>query len=157
MKELLTAPGMTPRILFAAYARLASGEPFAAGTSVVAPPAPSKPDLAELFAAERTRVGEELTEKESARLPVDAAALTEGVAAALHHVADLEITTRAERERFLSFVRAPGSTESELVILYLTAMHHLSVAAGLARAAELARTTKVVVVRERRFDIPASW
>lgn len=156
--ELLAAPGMTPRMLFAAYARLVSGEaPLVADSPVPPRSSSTRVDITSLFAAECKRVDEEIVEKEAARLPVDATALTEGVAAALHRADEVEIVTRAERERMLGFVRGRGNAETELVVVCLTAMHHLSVAAGLTRAAELARTNKVVVIREKRFDLPATW
>lgn len=156
--ELLTAPGMTPRMLFAAYARVVAGEPSAAPESALAPRPADKPvDVGELLAAECKRVDEELAEKESSGLPVDGTTLIEGVAAGLRRADDVEIVTRAERERMLAFVRGRSSADTELVVVCLTAMHHLSVAAGLTRAADLARTNKVVVIREKRFDLPATW
>ncbi len=51
-------------------------------------------------------------------------------------------------------MKAPGH---ELVLVYLTSSQHGSVASTLAKAAELARSTKVVVVREKRFDFPSTW
>ena len=42
-------------------------------------------------------------------------------------------------------------------MVYLTSSQHGSVAATLAKATELARNTKVVIVREQRFDFPSTW
>jgi hypothetical protein len=155
MNELLTAPGVTPRILGAAYSRALAGKPmWESDVERNAYPRVARPMLTELFETERARVESELDEKERANLPIDAGELAEGLAAALAYVPQLELETRSERERILTVVRAPGS---ELTILYLTSSHHASVAAGLARASELARSGKVAIVREKRFDFPASW
>ena len=157
--ELLTAPGMTPRMLFAAYARIVAGEPAVSLEGAVAPrPTPaSLGAVSELLAAECKRVDEELVEKEAGASPVDATSLIEGIGAALRRADEVEIVVRAERERMLGFVRGRGNPDTELVIVCLTAMHHLSVSAGLSRAADLARTNKVVIIRERRFDLPTTW
>ncbi|HVH40681.1 MAG TPA: hypothetical protein VM925_00005, partial [Labilithrix sp.] len=151
VKQLLTAPGVTPRLLATAYARALAGRPI---SDAEEQPASDRPVLASFIEVERARVESEIDEKVRANLPVDAAELAEGIAAALSFVPRLEVETRSERERFITTVRAPGG---ELVVLYLTSSHHSSVAAGLSRAAELARSTKVAVVREKRFDFPPSW
>lgn len=153
--QLLTAPGMTPRLLATAYARaLAGKDVFDAVAEPAAEPADRSSALASHHDAERSRVVRELEEKEAADMPFDAAELAEGIAAALSFLPRLEIETRSERERYFTTVRAPGG---ELVIVYLTAAHHSAVAAGLTRAAELARSSKVAIVREQRFDFPTSW
>ncbi len=154
VKELLGTPGMTPRMLAAAYARLLAGKPLRDPDTSGPERTAHQPVLSEIFESERIRVRGELEERESARLPIDATELAEGLAGALAHVEGLEVTTRSERERLLTHVRAPGG---DLVIVYLTSSHHASVGAGLTRAAELARTTKVAIVREKRFALPASW
>lgn len=155
LDELLTAPGVTPRILAAAYTRALAGKPIE--EPALCPPVSGGAGalvLTELFEAERARASAELEEKEEARLPVDGAELAEGLSCALSYVARLELDTRLERERVTTIVRAPGG---ELTLLYLVSSHHVSVAAGLARAAEMACTTKVALVREKRFEFPPSW
>lgn len=156
VEHLLTAPGITPRLLASAYARALVGKSIFDAS--VAEPAtePTDPRAALMthHDGERARVTSELDEKISSNAPFDAAELAEGIAAALSFVPRLELETRSERERYFTTVRAPGA---ELVIVYLTASHHTAVAAGLVRATELARSSKVAVLREKRFEFPTSW
>jgi hypothetical protein len=151
---LLRAPGMTPRLLATAYARAMAGKEAVSTAEPPAEPVDARSVVRAQWEIERSRAASELEEMGKANVPVDAAEIAEGLGAALAFVPRLEARTHSERERHLTTVRAPGS---ELVIVHLTAMHHKSVAAGLARAAELARSSKVAVLRERRFEIPASW
>ena len=158
LNELLSAPGMTPRLLLAALSRVVSGQPMA----IVAPsPAPSRAPgdangsgVETLWTSELARVGAELEDKERSGLPFDAAELAEGLASSLTFVPRLEVATRTERDRIVTWVKAPGS---ELAVLYLTSLHHGSVAATLGKAIELASQTKVVIVREKRFEFPPTW
>jgi hypothetical protein len=103
---------------------------------------------------EAAHVEREIADKERAGLAVDAAELAEGLTSALGFVPQLETSTRSERDRLVTHVQAPGH---ELKVLYLTSLHHGAVAAGLARAAEMAQSTKLVVVREKRFEFPRTW
>lgn len=153
--HLLTAPGITPRLLATAYARaLAGKQVFDTVAEPAIEPADKRAELAAHHDVERASVESELDEKENANVPFDAAELAEGIAATLSFVPRLKLETRSEKERYFTTVRAPGA---ELVIVYLTAAHHSAVAAGLTRAAELARSSKVAVLRERRFEFPPSW
>jgi hypothetical protein len=85
---------------------------------------------------------------------VDAGELAEGLAAALSFVPRIEVASRTERDRIFTRVKAPGH---ELEIVYLTSTHHVAVAAALSKAAENAKSIKVVIVREKRFEFPGTW
>lgn len=87
-------------------------------------------------------------------MPFDAAELAEGIASALSFVPRLDVATRTERDRLITTVKAPGH---ELEAVYLTSLHHASVASVLGKAIELARTGKVVIIREQRFELPRTW
>ena len=150
LETLLTAPGMTPRLLLAAFARGLAGQPILES----APTARAAPEDGRLWASEHQRAMRDLEEKERSGLPLDAAELAEALASALSFVPHLEVATRTERERVLTVVNAPGH---QLTVVYLTSLHHASVGATLARATELAQATKVVIVREKRFELPRSW
>ena len=158
LSVLLSAPGMTPRLLLAALSRVMAGKTLQEASS----PRPGADPRASRSAgdglgawnAEQARVAREIDDKERSHLSFDGVELAEGLASALSFVTGLEVTTRTERDRIMTCVRAPGN---ELTVLYLTSIHHASVAATLAKAAELARTTKVVVVREKRFAFPPTW
>src|SRR5690606_22966736 len=108
----------------------------------------------ELFARELAEVEAELTERRADGLPLDPLVVAEALASVLAFVPHLEVETRRERERLLSAVRGPGHT---LTVLYLAATHHASASALLARASELAQSGKVVVLRERRLELPPTW
>jgi hypothetical protein len=150
LETLLTAPGMTPRLLLAAFARGLAGHAVLES----APAARPAPEDKALWASEHQRVRRDLEEKERSGMPLDAAELAEALASALSFVPHLEVATRTERERVLTAVNAPGH---QLTLVYLTSLHHVSVGATLARATELAQTGKVVIVREKRFELPRSW
>ena len=162
--HLLSAPGMTPRLLLAALSRAVSGEPLglalepASGPAEVARAGDAAngvgPRVLPLWRAEHARVIRELEDKERSELPVDAGELAEALNAALSFVPQVEVTSRTERDRIFTRVKAPGH---ELEMTYLTSLHHIGVAAALSRAAETAKTTKVVIVREKRFEFPAAW
>ncbi len=153
LETLLTAPGMTPRLLLAAFARGLAGQPVLESARTVAAPVPASDD-GKLWASEHQRATHDLEEKERSGMPLDAAELAEALTSALSFVPHLEVASRTERERVLTVVNAPGH---QLTLVYLTSLHHVSVAATLARATELAQATKVVVVREKRFELPRSW
>jgi len=156
LDQLLDAPGMTPRLLLAALSRAMSGQPVPVEPSSAARPsaAAKAMDIAGIWRAEYERVEAEQAEKERSNLAFDAAELAEALSSALGFVAHLVVTHRTERDRVITSVKAPGH---ELAMVYLTSSQHISVAATLVKAAELARTTKVVIVRERRFDFPSTW
>jgi hypothetical protein len=157
LDQLLDAPGMTPRLLLAALSRAMSGQPM----PIDPPSAPrasagaAKPmGIEGLWRAEYERVRAEQAEKERSNLAFDAAELAEALSSALGFAPHLVISHRTERDRVITSVKAPGH---ELEMVYLTSSQHGSVASTLAKAAELARATKVVIVREKRFDFPSTW
>lgn len=175
LEDLLSAPGMTPRLLLSALSRVLRGKPLeevfpvsVVHSSETVPGEPleeraspsalstssAREHLAQWVDEERTRIGIELDDKERSGSPIDVAELAEGLATALSFVPRLEVSTRSERERVFTSVKGPGH---ELVVAYLTSTHHASVAAMLARAADMARSTKVVIVREQRFELPLTW
>ncbi len=158
LSTLLTAPGMTPRLLLAGLKRVIAGKPLmehaASAPRVTEDPAKNASDVLSSWNVEHSRVEKELADKEASNLPVDAGELAEGLLSALSFVSSVEVTTRTEKDRIQTSVRSPGH---ELAVVYLTSTHHLSVAATLAKAAELAQTKKVVIVREKRFELPSTW
>ncbi|MGH7271660.1 MAG: hypothetical protein ACREJ3_14610, partial [Polyangiaceae bacterium] len=161
LEHLLVAPGMTPRLLLAALSRGISGEATTiTPTSARSDPADggtgkAGPAVADsLWRTEHAQVHADLEEKERSNIPFDAAELAEGLASALTFVPLLEVATRTERDRILTCVKAPGY---EVTLLYLTSLHHGSVGSTLAMAAELAQSSKVVIVREKRFEFPRTW
>jgi hypothetical protein len=162
LNQLLDAPGMTPRLLLAALSRAISGQPvrFEPRSSPRWNGGGTRNDMAReagieaLWNAEYERVRAEQADKERSSLAFDAAELAEALTSALGFAGHLAIGHRTERDRVVTSVKAPGH---ELVLVYLTASQHGSVAATLTKAAELARGTKVVVVREKRFDFPDTW
>jgi len=151
LEPLLSAPGMTPRLLLATFSRALGGRPW---SDEIVPAAVARSALDKVFDEVKAGVREDLIAKEQSSAPVDATELAEGMAAALSFVPQLEVTTRRERERLFTAVKAPGH---ELIIVYLSSKHHASVAAALMRASEMAGSSKVAIVRERRLVIPASW
>jgi hypothetical protein len=157
LEELLEAPGMTPRLLLAAFKRGLAGKPLSddAPVSAVAnAPAGPGDHAREVFAREVAEVEAELAERRAEGVALDPPVLAEALASALSFVPHLEVETRSERERLLTTVRGPGHS---LSVLYLAATHHASAAALLARATDLASTGKVVVLRERRLELPPTW
>ena len=155
---LLTAPGMTPRLLLVGLSRAVAGKPTDPGAPTVEAPPPRPEGRADgvwaLWEAERARVRDELEKKAEAGVPVDAAELAEGLTRALGFAASVETETGAARERSLTLVRSAGGAAT---VLYVTGTHHRSVGAALARAVELAQAGKTVVVRERRLEVPSTW
>ena len=157
LRHLLEAPGMTPRLLLAALSRAMSGQPLQ-----IEPPASPRssvsvakgPAIEELWRAEYERVRAEQAEKERLNLAFDAGEIAEALSSALGFVSHLVVSHRTERDRVVTSVNAPGH---ELTMVYLTSLQHGSVASTLAKAADLARSTKLVIVRERRFDFPNTW
>ncbi len=158
LEALLTAPGMTPRLLLAALSRAVAGKP------AIIPPGPS-PDLSvvararhdalwEEWEEEHARAQEELARKADAGASVDAAELAEGLTSALSFFPSLELSSRTERDRVLTEVRSPSGAST---LLYVTGSHHSSVGSALAKAIELAQLGKAVVVREKRLDLPTTW
>lgn len=107
-----------------------------------------------IWRAEYERVRAEQVEKERSNLAFDAAELAEALSSALGFASHLMVSHRTERDRVITSVKAPGH---ELAMVYLTSLQHGSVASTLVKAAELARATKVVIVREKRFDFPSTW
>lgn len=159
LEALLTAPGMTPRLLLVALSRAVAGKP----PLDAAAPAPEGPQAAAPTRAEAVwlhwkgelaKVRDELAKKTEAGAAVDAAELAEGLTRALAFAASVETETRTERERALTSVRSPGGAST---LLYVTGTHHRSVGSALARAVELAHAGKTVVVRERRLEVPTTW
>jgi hypothetical protein len=142
---------MTPRLLLSAFSRVVAGK---AMTETALPSTSIGADIDDAWNAELGRVDKDFDDKERSNVPIDGAELAEGLGSALSFVGTLDVVTRTERERVLTCVRSPGH---ELTVMYLTSVHHASVGASLARAAELALTTKVVIVREKRFDFPRTW
>lgn len=162
LEALLTAPGMTPRLLLVGLSRAVAGKPVehAAAPTAEAAPAPvaGPQSLADgvwaKWQEERARVRDELAKKDESGAPVDAAELAEGFTRALAFAASVETETGAARERSLTLVRSAGGAAT---VLYVTGTHHRSVGAALERAVELAQSGKTVVVRERRLEVPATW
>ncbi len=153
LEQLLAAPGMTPRLLLTALSRAATGQsPFA--TSDTAAPVDRAAHFERLVAEERALVSAELAEKTATEVACDPGLLAEGLASALAYCPKLEIATRTERERVFSTVQGRGQ---QMQVVWLTSTHHASVAALLARATEMAKSGKVLVVRERRFELSRSW
>ncbi len=153
LDQLLGAPGMTPRILLSALARAISGQPVRL-EALDSPPSGAGLAMDSLWNDEYERVRAEQQDKDRSNLTFDAAELAEALTSALGFASNLAISHRTERDRVMTWVKAPGH---ELAIVYLTSTHHASVAATLAKAAELARTTKVAVVREKRLEFPSTW
>jgi hypothetical protein len=157
LQHLLEAPGMTPRLLLAALSRAMSGQPLQ-----IEPPASPRssvsvakgPAIEGLWRAEYERVRGEQAEKERSNLAFDAGEIAEALSSALAFAPHLVVSHRTERDRVVTSVKAPGH---ELTMVYVTSLQHGSVASTLAKAADLARSTKVVIVRERRFDFPDTW
>jgi hypothetical protein len=167
LHQLLDAPGMTPRLLLAALSRAISGQPVRfeprssprskhglTGDDATSDDVARRTGIEALWNAEYERVRVEQADKERSSLPFDAAELAEALTSALGFAPNLAVSHRTERDRVVTSVKAPGH---ELVLVYLTSSQHGSVAATLTKAAELARGTKVVVVREKRFDFPNTW
>ena len=158
LSQLLDAPGMTPRLLLVALSRAMSGQPMPIEAAFVAAserPAPRRRRASRgLWRAEYERVRAEQAEKERSNLAFDAAELAEALSSALGFAPHLVISHRTERDRVITSVKAPGH---QLEMVYLTSTQHGSVASTLTKAAELARATKVVIVREKRFDFPSTW
>ncbi len=155
--QLLDAPGMTPRILLSALSQAMSGKPM----RIEAPSSPRSSGgvaraagIEALWNAEYERVRADQADKERSNLAFDAGELAEALTSALGFVPNLAINHRTERDRVVTSVKAPGH---ELSMVYLTSSQHGAVAATLAKATELARSTKVVIVREKRFDFPGTW
>jgi|CZKU01.1.fsa_nt_gi hypothetical protein len=153
LDQLLGAPGMTPRILLSALARAISGQPVRL-EGLDSPHSGVGAGMGALWNDEYERVCAEQRDKDRSNLAFDAAELAEALTSALGIASHLAISHRTERDRVTTWVKAPGH---ELAMVYLTSTHHGSVAATLAKAAELARSTKVVVVREKRFEFPSTW
>ncbi len=153
LDQLLGAPGMTPRILLSALSRAISGQPMRLD-GLDSPSSSVGSGMDALWKDEYERVRAEQRDKDRSNLTFDAAELAEAVTSALGFASHLAISHRTERDRVMTWVKAPGH---ELAIVYLTSTHHGSVAATLAKAAELARSTKVAVVREKRFEFPSTW
>lgn len=153
LESLLTAPGMTPRLLLAALSRAVAGEP-------VTPPSSSAPSVRAgsrydgVWEEEYARTLQELSQKGEMGVGIDAAELAEGVASALSFLPSLAVSSRNERERVLTEVR---SSAGACTLLYATGTHHSSVGSALARSFELAQLGKAVVVREKRLELPATW
>jgi hypothetical protein len=144
---------MTPRILLSGLSRAFSGqsvplEGLESQSSGVGA------GMRALWNDEYERVRAEQQDKDRSNLAFDAAELAEALTSALGCASHLAISHRTERDRVTTWVKAPGH---ELAIVYLTSTHHGSVAATLAKAAELARSTKVAIVREKRFEFPSTW
>lgn len=158
LEALLTAPGMTPRLLLVGLSRAVAGKPAEQGALTADAPQPRPQSRADgvwaLWEAERARVRDELEKKAEAGAAVDAAELAEGLTRALGFAASVETETGAARERSLTLVRSAGGAAT---VLYVTGTHHRSVGAALARAVELAQAGKTVVVRERRLEVPSTW
>ncbi|HRH00718.1 MAG TPA: hypothetical protein PLR99_30960 [Polyangiaceae bacterium] len=158
LEALLTAPGMTPRLLLVGLSRAVAGKPAEQGALTAEAPQPRPQSRADgvwaLWEAERARVRDELEKKAEAGAAVDAAELAEGLTRALGFAASVETETGAARERSLTLVRSAGGAAT---VLYVTGTHHRSVGAALARAVELAQAGKTVVVRERRLEVPSTW
>lgn len=158
LEALLTAPGMTPRLLLVGLSRAVAGKPAEQGALTAEAPQPRPQSRADgvwaLWEAERARVRDELEKKAEAGAAVDAAELAEGLTRALGFAASVETETGAARERSLTLVRSAGGAAT---VVYVTGTHHRSVGAALARAVELAQAGKTVVVRERRLEVPSTW
>jgi hypothetical protein len=120
---------MTPRLLLAALVSAIGGK----GDRIQ--PAPRPPDEHEFWARELQEVQAELRARIDAGLATDAAELAEGLSCALSFVPALVVKTQTERDRLLTQVRTPGH---ELTVMYLTGVHHSSVASTLTKAIELA-------------------
>lgn len=157
LNQLLDAPGMTPRILLSVLSRAISGKPMKiepASSPRSSGGVPRETGIEALWNAEYQRVRAEQADKEHSNLAFDAGELAEALTSALDFVPNLAINHRTERDRVVTSVKAPGH---ELSVVYLTSSQHGSVAATLAKATELARSTKVVIVREKRFEFPSTW
>lgn len=148
LNALIAEPGMTPRLLLAALLRGFEGN------EVLTPTSADRIDDLGWWETERAKVEHEFSDKERAGIPFDAAELAEGVASALSFVQRLEVATRTERDRLITTVKAPGH---DLEAIYLTSLHHSSVASVLAKAVDLAHTGKVVIIREQRCELPRTW
>ena len=158
LSQLLDAPGMTPRLLLVALSRAMSGQPMPIDQAPSSPRATAGNATAKgiegTWRAEYERVRAEQAEKERSNLAFDAAELAEALSSALGFAPHLVVNHRTERDRVITSVKAPGH---QLEMVYLTSTQHGSVASTLTKAAELARATKVVIVREKRFDFPGTW
>ncbi len=154
LETLLDAPGMTPRLLLAALLRAASGKPAIAVVDETTTPRSEDDRVQAVWTNELARVRVELGSKVESGVPVEIAQLAEGLSEALVSVPSFEVDSRVERERISMSVRSPGH---EIVVLFVASLHHASVAGALNRATELAQITKVVIVREKRFELPRTW
>lgn len=160
LEELLDAPGMTPRLLLAAlqqaYAlpgRLDSAA--GAATILATTPTPTTPVAPSLSAWEREteRAASKLRRLVRAQQPVDAIEVAEGLAAGLSYIPNATVEVLTER----ATLQVVFSAAHTVRFVIMNGLHHSSATAALAKATELAAVDKVVLVREERCPLPASW
>lgn len=164
LEELLDAPGMTPRLLLTALqhayalpARLES----AAGAAATLATTPTPTTLAASPAAPSLSAWERETERAASKLrrlvraqqPVDAIEVAEGLAAGLSYIPNATVEVLTER----ATLQVVFSAAHTVRFVIMNGLHHSSATAALAKATELAAADKVVLVREARCPLPASW
>jgi hypothetical protein len=146
---------MTPRLLLQSFVQGPAEDlkdPLAAAASTAKTFA--KDSILGAWQACQREVDREFGERERAGLSVDAAPLLEGLMGALSFCEAIVTQASHDRDRSILSVQMPGHT---LVVLIMTGMHHASVASSLGRAHDLAKISKVVVVREIAHELPSSW
>jgi len=164
LEELLDAPGMTPRLLLTALQqahespqRLINApvpSPATASPSVINAATPAALPLPSPWQRECERAASKQRRLARAQQPVDAIEVAEALAAGLSYVNHATVDMLTERAT-LQVVFSAASTVVRFVIM--NGLHHSSATAALAKATELAAVDKVVLVREERCPLPASW
>ncbi len=163
LEELLDAPGMTPRLLLTAlqhaYALPARLDSAAGAAAKSGPPTPTTPaatpdaPLLSAWERENERAASKLRRLVRAQQPVDAIEVAEGLAAGLSYIPNATVEVLTER----ATLQVVFSAAHTVRFVIMNGLHHSSATAALAKATELAAADKVVLVREERCLLPASW
>ncbi len=183
LDDLLDAPGMTPRLLMVALQHARDGHTqaphlLATDRSELASAGPSSATTATTstastlrqhqhannaamavtqqspWARECERAATKLRRLTRAQQPVDAIEVAEALAAGLSYLPHTSVDILTERATLQVVVTGAGHVVRFIII---NGLHHSSATAALAKATELAAIDKVVLVRETRCPLPASW
>ncbi len=150
--------GIVPAIVAGTLAAPISA-PMPRTSRSTTPPAPS---IAHVWQYETERIADELARRTTEQLPCDDTQLAEALSAALSFVDGVVSETRQERSHVIIEVRvaephAQRKPDLPCTLLFITGLHHSSVVAALNKGIELAKSGRVVLVREARFPLAESW